>query len=626
MHRTSTAGLAAAIAAGVLCCFAPGSAARGLGPPEEFQALADSLMAAEMAKWRVPGGVLVAVRGGQVLYAHGYGYADLEQRTPVDPERTIFRVASVSKLVTATAAMQLVERGQLALDADVNSYLKGFQLEPAFPEPVTLFHLLTHTGGFDDRNIARKSLPGVETEPLGQYLARRMPARILPPGRYLSYSNHGMALAGLIVEEVSGRPFDRFVHDHLFTPLGMKRSSFAAPVVPADLARGYDDSDPPRPLPAEFVKTVPASMLTTTGADMARFAIAHLQLGSMGAERILEARLLQEMHRRQFTQDSLLPGIGFGFWERFQNGERGLWHDGDGAGFTSLLYLLPEHDTGFFIVFNGEGGNAARGAILKALLDRYFPDERPAVTAVAFAGAASEARRCAGPYVNDRYGHLGIERLVSLVDLVELRRDTDSTLEFLGNRYVAIAPLRFQRVNGRGLLVFEADAEGRVVHMFTGGSIARVYERSPWYEAPRVQLGIIAACVTVFVTTLLVWPFVLIVGRRRRGMRGAGLLRRGEALAIAIALLDLLFLAGFSYYLAQSPPPIVYGIPPMLFALFTIPILSLPLTVVLIVECLRKWGDAADSRRSQLHFSLVTVVAVGCLLWLSEWNLIGYRF
>jgi hypothetical protein len=162
--------------------------------------------------------------------------------------------------------------------------------------------------------------------------------------------------------------------------------------------------------------------------------------------------------------------------------------------------------------------------------------------------------------------------------------------------------------------------------MFTGGSIARVHERMPWHELVRVQLGVVAAMAAVFMTTVLPWPLVLVVGRTRRGIRGAGLFRRGEIVAIAIAALGLMFLIGFGAYLARPSSPLQYGIPPMLFALFTIPFLSLPLTIVLVVECVRKWRDAADSRRSQLHFSLVTVVAVGYLLWLAEWNLLGYRF
>ena len=105
---------------------------------------------------------------------------------PVDPERTIFfRIASVSKVFTATAAMQLVEQGQIALDVDVNRYLERFQIEPAFGAPVTLFHLLTHTAGFDDRNVARKARTPADMESLGSYLARRMPDRLWPPGRFI---------------------------------------------------------------------------------------------------------------------------------------------------------------------------------------------------------------------------------------------------------------------------------------------------------------------------------------------------------------------------------------------------------------------------------------------------------
>lgn len=133
--------------------------ARSLEPSASFQALADSLVPAEMARHHIPGGVLVAVQGGTVAFARGYGYADLEQDTRVDPERSIFSVASVSKVFTATAAMQMVERGRMTLDTDLNQYLKRFQIAPSYQEPVTLFHLLTHTAGFDDRNIDRWIVP-----------------------------------------------------------------------------------------------------------------------------------------------------------------------------------------------------------------------------------------------------------------------------------------------------------------------------------------------------------------------------------------------------------------------------------------------------------------------------------
>ena len=193
----------------------PSAAARGLNDVGALERLADSTMAAAMARQHVPGGVLVVVRDTAVVLARGYGVAD-DRGTRVDPARTIFRVASVSKVFTATAAMRLVEQGRIALDEDVNRHLRLFRVPENSDPPVTLFHLLTHTAGFDDRNIARKARSPDGAVPLGAYLARRLPDRIQPPGRFLCYSNHGMALAGHLVEEVSGMPFAQFMHDSLF--------------------------------------------------------------------------------------------------------------------------------------------------------------------------------------------------------------------------------------------------------------------------------------------------------------------------------------------------------------------------------------------------------------------------
>jgi hypothetical protein len=464
-------------------------------------------------------------------------------------------------------------------------------------------------------------------EPLGTYLARRMPPRFMPPGRFLCYSNHGMALAGYLVEEVSGQPFDRYMHDNVFAPLGMTRTSFASQAaVPADLAVGYDDSNPPRRRPVEYVKTGPASMLTTTGTDMARFAIAHLRNGRVGTGLILGERTAGEMHRQQFTQDALLPGIAFGFWERFQNGERALWHDGDGGGFASLLYLLPERDTGFFMVFNGSGGSAARSIVLAALLDRYFPEQRPMVPPGRLAGGAREVRRCAGVYVFNRYGHRGLEKLSSLANQVEVRVDSGETLTFLGNRYAAIAPLRFQRLDGRSYLVFQADARGRIARMFTGGTIARVYERVSWYGSSVAQMAIVGFCAAVFLWAFMAWPLALVVRRFHSRVSGPGPARRSEIVACALGGLNLLFLFGFGFYLLQSPSPLEYGVPPFFVAVLTIPLLSTVLCAALVLQCTRVWRDLAASPGTRLRCSLVVLAGMGFIAWLAQWNLLGYRF
>jgi len=167
--------------------------ARGPGNLRELETFLDNFFSKRMKELHVPGAAFVLVREGKIYFAKGYGFADRQHRRVVDPERTLFRVASVSKLFTATAVMQLAERGRLHLHEDVNRYLKGFQLESNYPAPVTLANLLTHTGGFDERFVGIAARHASEALPLGFYLAARMPPRVLPPGDLISYSNHGMA-------------------------------------------------------------------------------------------------------------------------------------------------------------------------------------------------------------------------------------------------------------------------------------------------------------------------------------------------------------------------------------------------------------------------------------------------
>ncbi len=206
----------------------PSSSARPAGPqdPAELAVFLDGLLGGLMAERHIPGAVALVVKDGTVFFAKGYGFADLETRRPVNPEATLFRVASVSKLFTATAVMQLVEQGKLDLHVDVNQYLESFSLKAGFGKPVTLANLLTHTGGFDDAFLGSAQPLEWEPIPLGKYLSIHMPPRVMPPGDLISYSNHGLALAGYLVERASGQPFAEYVKEHILQPLGMQRSGF----------------------------------------------------------------------------------------------------------------------------------------------------------------------------------------------------------------------------------------------------------------------------------------------------------------------------------------------------------------------------------------------------------------
>ena len=248
----------------------------------DVEAWLDGFMPYAIGRGGIPGAVVVVVKDGQILTQKGYGFSDVAKRTPVDPATTLFRPGSVSKLVTWTAVMQLVEQGKLDLDADINKYL-DFPVPGRDGKAITMRHIMTHTTGMEE--IVRGLITSETKDALAldAYLKRWVPTRIFAPGETPAYSNYATTLAGYIVQRVSGQSFDDYVDQHIFAPLDMKHSSFRQPL-PAALqplmSKGYKlGTDKPQGY--EIVNPSPAGNLAASGADMGRFMIAHLQNGSL---------------------------------------------------------------------------------------------------------------------------------------------------------------------------------------------------------------------------------------------------------------------------------------------------------------------------------------------------------
>lgn len=291
---------------------------------------ADEFFPREMPRRQIPGLVFVFVFGSNIAVARGYGAAELEPRRSVDPDRTRFRLASVSKAITATAALKLVEEGRLDLHRDVNAYLSDFHIAEE-RGTITLHDLLTHSAGFDERltDMAARSAEGMQ--PLADFLAHSMPPTFVGPGRVISYSNHGLGLVGLLVQQASGRPFADYAREQVFEPLGMLRSGALVGPVPDDLAVAYDVVHGRyRALSLEYLQITPAGAFYTTGTDMARFLIAHLRGGSYQDRRILRPATVALMHAQHFSQSPGMSGWAYGLWEDTRNGDRALLHNGGG--------------------------------------------------------------------------------------------------------------------------------------------------------------------------------------------------------------------------------------------------------------------------------------------------------
>src|ERR1700734_1379368 len=256
---------------------------------DDLNAWLDGYMPYALHTGDIAGAVVAVVKDGQIVTERGYGYSDVAQRTPVDPKLTLFRPGSVSKLVTWTAVMQLVEQGKIDLDTDVNGYL-DFKIPPREGKPVTMRHLMQHVAGFEEqaKGIISEDpkAPGFEA-----LLKQWVPQRVFAPGSTPAYSNYGASLAGYMVQRVSGESFDSYVEKHIFQPLEMQHSSFRQPL-PADLAplmsKGYKlASEAAHPF--EIIGPAPAGAMSSPAEDMAHFMIAHLQNGEYHGNRILSA-------------------------------------------------------------------------------------------------------------------------------------------------------------------------------------------------------------------------------------------------------------------------------------------------------------------------------------------------
>ena len=608
--------------------------------PEELETFVDAFFAEQMEISHLPGAVFVLVKDGEILLAKGYGYADLERLRPVVPDETIFLPGSVSKLLTALTVMQLVEQGKLDLRRDVNTYLDHFQIPDTYPEPVTVGDLLTHTAGFDERVFGSAVSTPEELLPLGQYLARNIPARTMPSGDNASYCNHCYALAGYLVEKITGTPWEQYVDENILLPLEMSHSTVQQPPPSdweAERAVGYVYAGGEYvPAPDPLMNIGPAGALYATATDMAHFLIAQLQQGRYGEARILREETFKDVHERGFRSHPRLRAYTYGGFSLFSShGIRVLSKGGDIGGFSSLLVLLPDQDIGFFTSFNAAidpfAGTEPRGELLTQFLDHYYPVQEQPVESRMSANLA----RVSGNYRWNRLSRTTVEKALNPISMLQFRvvPSDDGTLRVSSAlpliapaTYAEVEHLLFRQVDGNDYIAFREDEAGRITHMF--GRISEepaTFEKVAWYEKDTVQLGLMACLVLAFLS-VLAWPVASLVRRmRRRQVHESRLTRLARRLAMMVGILNLLFMAGFAVALMQGLAGALPFPPPWFVALLVLPILTTFLSITLLFLAILAWRDRYWSLEGRVHYSLVTLAALA-FVWLANyWNLLGFK-
>ena len=470
----------------------------------------------------IAGATVAVVQNGQLLTARGYGYADVAKRVPVDPARTLFRPGSVSKLITWTAVMQLVDKGELNLDADVNGYL-DFKIPPLDGKPVTLRNILTHTAGFEEVGKDLINYDPRPPMPLGAYLKRYVPERIFAPGTTPAYSNWATTLAGYIVERKSGMPFDDYVEQRIFAPLAMNDSTFRQPL-PARLrpymATGYGQASQP---PAAFENVVPspAGAMTSSATDMAKFMLAHLQ----GGKGILSPAAWKTMHDSPLSIIPPLNRMELGFFETNVNGRQVNAHLGDTEGFHTSLHLFMNDGVGLFVSFNSGGKEGAagtlRGTLFHDFADRYFPAER-LDGRVDPETAKQHAALMEGNWLVSRRWESSFLKVAGLLGQPTIASDGNGSITVSNlhgpsgapRHWVEIAPYVWRDRDGPDRLAATLVDGQPVRWSMDFMSPFMVYDRVPAGESAVWILPAIYASLGVLVLTFLYWPAAWLVRRR----------------------------------------------------------------------------------------------------------------
>jgi CubicO group peptidase (beta-lactamase class C family) len=598
----------------------------------DIDAFLAGFVPAEVRRQDVAGAVVVVVKDGKILFQKGYGYADVAKQKPVSPDGTLFRPGSVSKLFTWTAIMQLQEQGKLELDRDVNQYL-DFHIPDTYPKPITLRNIMTHTPGFEE---AIKDLfihDAKDLQPLDTYLKTHIPQRIFPPGTVPAYSNYATALAGYIVQRISGQPYDEYIEQHILKPLRMEHTTFRQPLPEALkplMSQGYLlATDAAKPF--EVVQAWPAGSSATTGADIARFMLAHLADGQFEGAQILKPETARLMHTRQFGIDPRLNGMALGFYEENRNGHRIIGHGGDTSYFHTDLRLMPDAGLGFFISQNSAGKGLIRSTVWHAFLDRYFPYTPPAPEAVP--NAKQDLETVSGRYINSRRSETTIFSPSSVAAELKVYGNEDGTLSTNAlldangkpTRFREIASLMFREVNGQALALFKRDDSGRWIIGIDYPFM--IFQRASWLENSAFNLPVVIGALAVFLLAILLWP----VGAAVRWHYGRQLsadaaVRRRRTLVRVVCLIEIAFAAAWVILATRANDIGVFSRPldPMLRLIQAVGWLGVAGAILALYNGVRAWTDEKRWWFSRVADSVIALACLGYVWFMFEWHMLHW--
>jgi len=599
---------------GLLLCLVNTAAAQGRLPDiATLPALLDTAVPAMMAERHIPGAAIAVVHQGQVIYLRGFGEPIVGAGQPVDASTTTFRIGSVSKFFTAIAALQLAEAGRLDLQADISRYAPDLPLR----YPTTMHQLLTHTAGFDER-FAGAYTESTALPALSDHLRRDPPQQVMRPGVAYSYSNYNFAVAGAVIEKVSGQRFEQYLADRVFTPLRMTATTAYQPPPPdvkGTVARGYRWSgDDQEPLAIRFTFASPSGGVTSSAADMASLMIALLESGDSGGERILSPAAIGALFASQYTSHPRIPAAAYGTVHWQTHGRELIFKDGTLGDQIGVVVLDPGNRFGIFLASNALPGIEA---VLAPLLDHVFGPALTAAPPVPIAGAAARTARYAGTFRDFHHTRNDLSRLRALMPIIQTRviAEAGGTIRWRGRQWIEIEPLVFQSADGAAHIAFREDEAGAITQLHAWGAS---YERIGFFERAPFHLAVLLLSVLVFGAYVV----VRIAHRKAPGASGGSLAAR--RLGVAVAVVNLVFVAGLVIFFRNLGETVPLPVAAVLW--LALSLVSLAITAIVGILAAAAWRYEWWTRGERARYSVLAIAAVSFITFLNYWKLLGFRY
>ncbi len=614
-------------------------APQGLLDKARLDAWLDGLVEASMLTEHLPGVVVSVVEADQLVSSRGWGFADLEQRRLASASETLFRVGSISKVVTATALMQLAERGAVDLQQSAGRYLDPLPYSDG--DAVTLTHLLTHQPGFEDGYLGHfYAMDAASDHTLLPYLGRYPPARVRLAGELSSYSNYGYAVLGAVIAQVAGTSFEDHM-DGLLSEFGMLRSTFREhagidrddampPELARQLAEGYRWASWQQLRNEKFWMhrgMAPAGSMSSTADDMARFMRLHLSHGLLDGRTLLQRETLDTMHGELTRHHEAVGGNAHGFWSRELSGLRTIEHAGAVLNFHSNMVLIPESGVGIFVSTNGNGGRQFVQDLPRLLVEQFLASRTPPPFSAA-TDLAERAENYIGSYRSTRRNYSKFEAAGNLLG-------GDIEVSYHADKGVLVIKSQTGKQAWRertpGVFVSERDGTTVAFSSIADGPAQRIWpsyghtllERIPWYARAELFWGVAGS--------LLLLSLLRVLGVRARKPVHGGWVEHTAAtiswfaaagwIAFAIGL----YLIFKQVTASQSDALASY---PDLQAVWTLGIglvaAAISLIALFFLPAVMTRGQWPVWRR--LHYLLFVLAALAALPLLWYWRLLGYHF